>query len=100
MLALSNLLLPDPPESDQDEDGEPGTLVESEDAGEIPPPLGAAERIIAIGELSEALHELYQLNLKRLQAQRTVRRDAPKIGRNDPCPCGSGRKYKLCHGGN
>ncbi|MCB4359389.1 preprotein translocase subunit SecA [Quatrionicoccus australiensis] len=24
--------------------------------------------------------------------------DAPKIGRNDPCPCGSGKKYKHCHG--
>ncbi|MFC0691585.1 SEC-C metal-binding domain-containing protein [Paraburkholderia humisilvae] len=23
-----------------------------------------------------------------------------KIGRNDPCPCGSGRKYKRCHGSN
>jgi preprotein translocase subunit SecA len=23
---------------------------------------------------------------------------APKIGRNDPCPCGSGKKYKHCHG--
>ena len=22
-----------------------------------------------------------------------------KVGRNDPCPCGSGKKYKLCHGG-
>jgi preprotein translocase subunit SecA len=22
----------------------------------------------------------------------------PKIGRNDPCPCGSGKKYKNCHG--
>lgn len=22
----------------------------------------------------------------------------PKVGRNDPCPCGSGKKYKLCHG--
>ena len=22
----------------------------------------------------------------------------PKIGRNDPCPCGSGKKYKHCHG--
>ena len=29
---------------------------------------------------------------------RTVRRDAPKVGRNDPCPCGSGKKYKKCHG--
>ena len=25
-------------------------------------------------------------------------RQAPKVGRNEPCPCGSGRKYKLCHG--
>ncbi|MCY7310113.1 MAG: SEC-C domain-containing protein [Chitinophagaceae bacterium] len=22
----------------------------------------------------------------------------PKVGRNDPCPCGSGKKYKQCHG--
>jgi preprotein translocase subunit SecA len=25
-------------------------------------------------------------------------RDAPKVGRNDPCPCGSGKKFKQCHG--
>ncbi len=29
-----------------------------------------------------------------------VHRDAPKVGRNDPCPCGSGKKYKKCHGVN
>jgi preprotein translocase subunit SecA len=28
----------------------------------------------------------------------TVVRSAPKVGRNDPCPCGSGKKYKFCHG--
>ncbi len=28
----------------------------------------------------------------------TVRREGPKVGRNDPCPCGSGKKYKKCHG--
>jgi preprotein translocase SecA subunit len=28
----------------------------------------------------------------------TVRRDEHKVGRNDPCPCGSGKKYKKCHG--
>lgn len=27
-----------------------------------------------------------------------VYRDAPKVGRNEPCPCGSGKKYKQCHG--
>lgn len=30
----------------------------------------------------------------------TVRRNYPKVGRNDPCPCGSGKKYKHCHGKN
>ncbi len=30
--------------------------------------------------------------------QEPVMRDQPKIGRNDPCPCGSGKKYKQCHG--
>ena len=28
----------------------------------------------------------------------TVRREGAKVGRNDPCPCGSGKKYKKCHG--
>ncbi len=32
-------------------------------------------------------------------AVRTIRRDSPKVGRNEPCPCGSGKKYKKCHGG-
>jgi preprotein translocase subunit SecA len=29
---------------------------------------------------------------------RTIKREEPKVGRNDPCPCGSGKKYKKCHG--
>jgi preprotein translocase subunit SecA len=33
-----------------------------------------------------------------IQGQSPVHRDAPKVGRNDPCPCGSGKKYKQCHG--
>jgi preprotein translocase subunit SecA len=28
----------------------------------------------------------------------TIRRETPKVGRNDPCPCGSGKKFKNCHG--
>jgi SEC-C motif-containing protein len=28
----------------------------------------------------------------------TIRRDAEKVGRNDPCSCGSGKKFKKCHG--
>ncbi|CAM8658769.1 SecA Preprotein translocase subunit SecA (ATPase, RNA helicase) [Burkholderiales bacterium] len=27
-----------------------------------------------------------------------IRRDTPKVGRNEPCPCGSGKKFKSCHG--
>ena len=32
-------------------------------------------------------------------AAKTVQRTQAKVGRNDPCPCGSGKKYKKCHGG-
>ena len=28
----------------------------------------------------------------------TIRREEPKVGRNDPCHCGSGKKFKKCHG--
>jgi preprotein translocase subunit SecA len=41
----------------------------------------------ASGELREAQPQ-----------QQQVRRSYPKVGRNDPCPCGSGKKYKYCHG--
>jgi uncharacterized protein len=36
---------------------------------------------------------------ERHKVQQVVR-DQPKTGRNDPCPCGSGKKYKNCHGAN
>ncbi|MCY2928453.1 MAG: SEC-C metal-binding domain-containing protein [Planctomycetota bacterium] len=32
------------------------------------------------------------------QRVETIVREAPRVGRNDPCPCGSGKKYKKCHG--
>jgi len=32
------------------------------------------------------------------QAAAPIKRDHEKVGRNDPCPCGSGKKYKRCHG--
>lgn len=37
---------------------------------------------------------------KKYRQSKTVRRESPKIGRNDPCPCGSGKKYKHCCGRN
>ncbi len=36
--------------------------------------------------------------LREQAADRPSTRGAPKIGRNDPCPCGSGKKFKQCHG--
>ena len=35
---------------------------------------------------------------QQIEAPKTVIREGEKIGRNDPCPCGSGQKYKQCHG--
>ena len=32
------------------------------------------------------------------QKVETIRREKPKVGRNEPCPCGSGKKFKQCHG--
>jgi preprotein translocase subunit SecA len=45
--------------------------------------------------------ELEQARMAGGGEQRTVQqvvRGAEKVGRNDPCPCGSGKKYKKCHG--
>ena len=33
-----------------------------------------------------------------LVRQKPLTREGPRVGRNDPCPCGSGKKYKKCHG--
>jgi len=35
---------------------------------------------------------------ERTQSATTAVADMPRVGRNDPCPCGSGKKYKQCHG--
>ena len=48
-----------------------------------------------------AFHELPPVRLPPIplgSLREPVRRDETKVGRNDPCPCGSGRKYKECHG--
>ncbi len=37
-------------------------------------------------------------NMRGNEQPVTIRRDEDKVGRNDPCPCGSGKKYKKCHG--
>lgn len=47
--------------------------------------------------LPQAVREIYDFWLSRRKAMPVIR-DAPKMGRNDPCDCGSGKKYKLCCG--
>jgi uncharacterized protein len=50
----------------------------------------------AVASLSEHFRPMReQADRERLAP---IRRDAPKVGRNDPCPCGSGKKYKKCCG--
>jgi uncharacterized protein YecA (UPF0149 family) len=41
---------------------------------------------------------LQQVPAGEPQPAQPMRRFGSKIGRNDPCPCGSGKKYKQCHG--
>jgi uncharacterized protein len=55
-------------------------------------------------QLAAAVAAIYRFWLPRRQAQHasllasTFRRESPKPGRNDPCPCGSGKKFKKCCG--
>jgi preprotein translocase subunit SecA len=46
------------------------------------------------GEMAEAASQAQGEGAK----VKTITREAPKVGRNDPCPCGSGKKYKKCCG--
>ena len=43
--------------------------------------------------------ELAEITARKAEALRTLRQTTPVPSRNDPCPCGSGKKYKRCHGG-
>ncbi|HGM2633789.1 TPA: SEC-C metal-binding domain-containing protein, partial [Neisseria gonorrhoeae] len=51
-------------------------------------------------ELPYALADIYRYWQAVINKPQTVRREGEKTGRNDPCPCGSGRKYKACCGKN
>ncbi|MEO7117234.1 MAG: UPF0149 family protein [Caldimonas sp.] len=52
----------------------------------------------AIGAVVAAVADLYDITTPLRYKVEALRRDTPKVGRNDPCPCGSGRKFKQCHG--
>ncbi|EKD72072.1 MAG: hypothetical protein ACD_46C00019G0005, partial [uncultured bacterium] len=48
----------------------------------------------------DAIHEAADIAVGEEEPlqQTTITRTSPKVGRNEPCPCGSGKKYKQCHG--
>jgi uncharacterized protein len=67
-----------------------------------PPPIEGDKREQLIAEMIAGLTRIYRhfeparLLYSRAPAMASGRRRTAKIGRNDPCPCGSGRKYKHC----
>ncbi len=58
------------------------------------------ETVKITGAALEAIHSVDGGAKIGTDVDRTIRNEGPKIGRNDPCPCGSGKKYKNCHGRN
>lgn len=52
----------------------------------------------AIEELVVTVADLSDLTRDARYHVDTIQRDGPKLGRNDPCHCGSGKKFKACHG--
>lgn len=65
--------------------------------GDDTPPTVSLARLNAFGEAVWAIYDLYELWRSLGPRVTTVRKEATP-GRNDPCPCGSGKKYKVCHG--
>lgn len=70
---------------------------ESEDGEDGPPSMSAA-RLEAFGEGVWAVYDLREMGRSLGPRVAQVRRDANTPGRNDACPCGSGKKFKKCHG--
>ena len=56
------------------------------------------ETVKITGAALEAIHSVDGGSKIGTDVDRTVRNEGPKVGRNDPCPCGSGKKYKNCCG--
>ncbi len=70
---------------------------------ESPTGYGVAENLAATagaakGQLPAEMHEAAEETQGEGARVKTIVRETPKVGRNDPCPCGSGKKYKKCHG--
>ena len=66
---------------------------QADEAGEDRDEL-VADALIAAYDLRDYWREL---QFEQIRVKEPIRRE-PKVGRNDPCPCGSGKKFKQCHG--
>ncbi|MCL1961709.1 MAG: UPF0149 family protein [Desulfovibrionaceae bacterium] len=61
------------------------------------PPTVSQQRLEELGQALNAVHDLYDIACS-LGPRMAPVRNGIKMGRNDPCPCGSGKKYKKCCG--
>jgi preprotein translocase subunit SecA len=73
--------------------GAPTTLTSRAGVSGVSIPASPAAAAAA-AENAETAQPSREIQLPKI----TIRRDVPKVGRNDPCPCGSGKKYKQCCG--
>ncbi|WP_028534868.1 UPF0149 family protein [Paludibacterium yongneupense] len=71
-----------------------------EDGGEDLMSFSEQELSAFVDDLPQALLAIHDYWQAKKQAPSTQRRAGDKVGRNDPCPCGSGKKYKACCGKN
>ena len=64
-------------------------------------PAAEADYLYGLPQWEDILGEDKMVEIaKKYKQSKTVRRETPKVGRNEPCPCGSGKKYKHCCGRN
>ena len=75
-----------------------GGIYNDEENGEVILHLNEKELTQLESDLPHVLLDIYWYWQAIINKPQTVRREGEKVGRNDPCPCGSGRKYKACCG--
>ncbi|OFO38942.1 hypothetical protein HMPREF3047_06525 [Neisseria sp. HMSC075C10] len=75
-----------------------GGIYDDEENGEVISHLNEKELTQLESDLPHVLLDIYWYWQAIINKPQTVRREGEKVGRNDPCPCGSGKKYKACCG--
>ena len=75
-----------------------GGIYDDKENGEVILHLNEKELTQLESDLPHVLLDIYWYWQAIINKPQTVRREGEKVGRNDPCPCGSGKKYKACCG--